>query len=196
MTIEVRITDAADAPIIALLGRLTFAETFGDLFDRHPDDLARYLATTFGVAKIVASLSQPENRYWLAFVDGLPVGYAKLKAPSPHPSLTAQNPVQLQKIYVLRDFLANGIGIPLLDAAREAAVAQGADAMWLSVLKENARAIRFYAKHGFDMIGEDTFTIGAQTFDFSVLAKSFNPGQQTPARYEPPRQVRGRRWRR
>jgi ribosomal protein S18 acetylase RimI-like enzyme len=170
MTTDVRIADANDAPIIALLGRLTFVETFGHLFEQHRDDLAQYLVDTFSVAKIKASLAHPENFFWLALVDNLPVGYAKLKIPSSHALLAAETPGQLQKIYVLQSFLAEGIGILLLNAAREKAVERGADTIWLSVLKDNERAIRFYEKYDFASIGSDTFTIGAMTFNFGVLS--------------------------
>lgn len=78
---------------------------------------------------------------------------------------------QLQKIYVLRDFLGRGAGLPLLRASLARAVAVRAPAVWLAVLRQNDRAIRFYDKHGFAPVGPHRFTIGAQSFDFAVLSK-------------------------
>jgi hypothetical protein len=43
-------------------------------------------------------------------VRGLPVGYAKLKHPSPPPCQDAPDAAQLQKIYVSREFLGAHIG--------------------------------------------------------------------------------------
>jgi hypothetical protein len=85
--IQIKSAGIEDAPIVALLGRLAFSETFGHLFTRHTGDLAGYLADTFGLAKIRGSLGQSENQYWLALADGLPIGYAKLKYPSEMPQL-------------------------------------------------------------------------------------------------------------
>ena len=79
---RIRAACPKDAEILALLGRLTFSETFGYLFRDHPDDLRAYLDTTFGVEKIRRSLGKTENAYWLASIRSLPVGYAKLKHPS------------------------------------------------------------------------------------------------------------------
>ena len=35
--------------------------------------------------------------------------------------------------------------------------------------QQNARAIRFYEREGFDALGEDTYTIGALTFEFHLM---------------------------
>jgi hypothetical protein len=74
MTAEIRPATSEDAAIVALLGRITFAETFGYLFRSRPAELRAYLDSTFGVGKIVTSLGRPENACWLALSDCLPVG--------------------------------------------------------------------------------------------------------------------------
>jgi ribosomal protein S18 acetylase RimI-like enzyme len=175
MNIQIRLAEVEDAPVVALLGRLTFSETFGYLFEHHPEDLAKYLIATFSVAKIRRSLGQPNNHYWLAFADDLPVGYAKLKNPWEAPKLSTLRAAQIQKIYILRDYLAQGIGLPLLQAACGLAADLNVETIWLTVLNENERAIRFYKRHGFTTLGQATFQIGAQTFDFEVLRKDLGP---------------------
>ena len=106
---QIRIANAKDAAGIAQLGRLTFTETFGDLF-RDGKDLENYLVQTFSEEKIRSSLSKENNTFWLACMDDLPVGYAKLKKNSPSSFLDGDRIGQLQKIYVLKDFLAQKIG--------------------------------------------------------------------------------------
>ena len=170
MNLHIRTATPDDAATVALLGRITFAETFGHLFLNHAADLRSYLDRTFAVAKIRNSLGEPDNRYWLSLLDGLPVGYAKLKYPSPTPLLPKEDPAQLQKIYVLREFLAQGIGKVLLSAMLTDAVRRGLNTLWLDVLKQNTRAIRFYEREDFVPLGDDTYTIGAQTFEFHLMA--------------------------
>jgi ribosomal protein S18 acetylase RimI-like enzyme len=160
-----------DAGVIALLGRITFAETFGYLFVDHQDDLLAYLDRTFDVGKIRRSMDDPRNSYWLGFADGLPVGYAKLKYPSITSSLEGKDAAQLQKIYVLKDFLGRGIGKCLLQIVVDHAVNRQIENLWLDVLKENTRAVLFYEREGFDALGEDTYTIGAQTFAFHLMMR-------------------------
>ena len=170
MDLQTRIATRGDSEVIALLGRITFTETFGHLFLNHQTDLADYLDRTFAVAKIRNSLGEPDNRYWLAFRQDLPVAYAKLKHPSPTALLPGEDPAQLQKIYVLRDFLALGIGQALLAEVLDHAARRSLKTIWLDVLKQNTRAIRFYDRQGFLPLGDDTYTIGAQTFEFHLMA--------------------------
>ncbi len=78
----IREATVADAAYISLLGRVTFAETFGHHFS-DPQDLLDYHERTFTVSKIRAGLQKRNNVFWLAMVDELPVGYAKLKLAAP-----------------------------------------------------------------------------------------------------------------
>lgn len=171
MNATVSRAEPADAATLALLGRITFAETFGALFRNHPADLQQYLDATFNVAKLERSLGKPENCYWLASLERLPVGYAKLKCRSSLPGQPRQPAAQLQKIYVLEEFLAQRIGRALLAHVLPAA-ATCAPLIWLDVLRENTRAIRFYRRFGFASVGEDTYTIGVQRFSFHLMTRS------------------------
>jgi len=170
MDLQIRRAEPNDAVTIALLGRITFAETFGYLYQEHRDDLRVYLDGTFAVAKIRRSLEQPQNAYWLGSIAGLPVSYVKVKYPSATPLFDQSEIMQLQKIYVLQEFLGQGIGKLLLQAVLTHAGSLQVTTIWLDVLKENTRAVRFYEQQGFTVAGDDTYTIGAQTFDFSVMA--------------------------
>jgi hypothetical protein len=166
----IRLATPEDAAIIALLGRITFTESFGNLFSVH-SDLQEYYSETFSVQKIKTSLQKEENVYWLAFADDLPVGYAKLKLHSTTPFLQDDNTCQLQKIYVLKDFLSLKIGLALQTILLDKAKASNCNYIWLSVYKENERAINFYLKNGFDKIGDHNFSIGRENFDFMSMAK-------------------------
>jgi ribosomal protein S18 acetylase RimI-like enzyme len=167
---EIRRATPEDAVTVALLGRITFAESFRHLFRSHPHELRSYLDSTFGVGKIEISLQAPENVYWLAFRDLLPIGYAKLKHPSAPSDKAGENAAQLQKIYVLNEFLGERIGGALLRQVSPEAKRR-APKLWLDVLHENERAIGFYRKHGFSITGEDTYRIGSQTFLFDLMSK-------------------------
>ncbi|WP_298791157.1 GNAT family N-acetyltransferase [uncultured Allomuricauda sp.] len=167
---EISRATPSDATIIALLARITFTETFGHYFE-DKSDLENYLDHTFNVKKLKSSLTNPNNLYWLAYLDELPVGYAKLKLNSPSSFLNESELCQLQKIYVLKDFLSKKIGLALQNVLLEEAKSK-APKIWLSVLKENVRAIRFYEKNGFEKIGDHDFQIGKEHFEFQAMVKS------------------------
>lgn len=168
--IQLKAATMDDATYISLLGRFTFTETFGHYF-REKTDLENYLEQTFNVSKLRNSLKKTNNVYWLAYSNELPVGYAKLKLNSPSQFINAENVCQLQKIYVLKDFLSQKVGLALQNELLKRA-AKEADKIWLSVLKENERAIRFYLKNGFEPIGDHDFQIGKEHFEFMAMAKS------------------------
>lgn len=160
----------SDAKDIAHLARVTFTETFGHYFS-DKTDLENYLDLTFNIQKLKNSLKKPNNVYWLAHVDNLPVGYAKLKLNSPTPFIKEQGVCQLQKIYVLKDYLSKKVGLALQNVLLDEAQNK-ASKIWLSVLKENLRAIRFYEKNGFKKIGDHDFQIGKEHFEFQAMVKS------------------------
>jgi ribosomal protein S18 acetylase RimI-like enzyme len=173
LSLEIQRATSEDAELVALLGRTTFAETFGYLFANHRADLDQYLDKTFSVQKIERSLGNSVNNYWIVRFDRLPVAYAKLKFPSLAPSSTSKNEAQLQKIYVLRNFLGQGIGRHLLQGVFCRATQLNASSVWLVVLAENQQAIRFYERAGLQRRGRHEFAIGAQAFDFDLLSRTF-----------------------
>lgn len=169
-TLKIREANIADAQFIAILGRVTFTETFDHYF-KDSNDLLEYYNRTFSVEKIKKSIDNSNNIFWIAFVNELPVGYAKLKLNSPSEFLKYKNTSQLQKIYVLKDFLSMKIGLELQTKLIEKAKVNGSELIWLSVLKSNNRAIQFYKKNGFINIGNHNFQIGKEKFEFNVMSK-------------------------
>ncbi|MCB0397552.1 MAG: GNAT family N-acetyltransferase [Flavobacteriales bacterium] len=167
---DIRKATVEDAPIIALLGRITFNETFGHLF-KDKNDLLAYHERTFSVAKIEGSLQDQENVFWIAFRDNLPIGYAKLKLNSPSEFIGSDSVCQLQKIYVLKDFLSLKVGLQLQETLLKEARERNYKTIWLSVLQGNDWAIGFYEKNDFKNIGVHHFQIGKEVFRFNAMAR-------------------------
>lgn len=170
--ITIRKAIPTDAPCIALLARITFTETFNNHFN-DPQDLQNYYNETFSVKKISNSIQNENNIFWIAFCDEIPVGYAKLKKHSKTTFINSNSVSQLQKIYVLKDFLSKKIGYKLQNEIFEETKLIKTKKLWLSVLKTNYRAINFYKKSDFTQIGTHTFDIGKAHFNFIVLKKDF-----------------------
>lgn len=169
--LKIKVATTENAEAIALLARITFGETFGHLF-RDKNDLLAYYRKTFSVQKIRKSIQKENNIFWIAFIDEIdfPVGYAKLKLHSKSDFLTNEKQSQLQKIYVLKDFLSKKVGISLQNEVMKKA-GLVSDTIWLSVLESNERAINFYTKTDFKPIGNHDFSIGKEDFQFIAMAK-------------------------
>lgn len=166
--IKIRRATPEDAQFIALLGRITFTETFSEYFN-DKKDLFHYYEQTFNVPKIRLSLQKESNRYWIALWNGLPVGYAKLKINSTTEFISDESTSQLQKVYVLKEFLDKKIGKLLMAELMQSFNESDKSYIWLSVLKQNERALKFYYRNNFKNVGEHLFQIGSEVFDFYVL---------------------------
>ena len=102
----------ADAKYISLLAKINFSESFGNLFTSE-EELRIYIDKTFSVKKMKDSLENPSTIFWIAYVQTLPVGYAKLKKDIPVPDTNYREAAELQKLYILKDYLAEGNGSKL-----------------------------------------------------------------------------------
>lgn len=168
--LQIRTATPEDAQHIALLGRVTFTETFSEYFGDQ-QDLFDYYEQTFNVAKIKAGIQNPNNKFWIALWNDLPIGYAKLKINSSTEFIESTHVSQLQKIYVLKEFLDKKAGKALMDELMSFFNSSEQAHIWLSVLNSNERALNFYEKNGFAKVGEHQFSIGKETFDFFALSK-------------------------
>jgi ribosomal protein S18 acetylase RimI-like enzyme len=168
--ILIRRADISDSAIIASLGRITFTETFGDLFPKR--GLEDYLIKTFSVENISFSLGKKNNIYWLAFEDGNPVGYAKIKLDSEAEEIGNDEQIQLQKIYVLKEYLDKNIGSALMKEILSYEKINTGSVLWLVVLYSNERAIKFYDRFGFKKFKKHYQQIGAINFKYEIMVKA------------------------
>lgn len=169
--IRIRKATEADAVVLALLARVTFAETFEPYFTDRQGLLEHYEAT-FSVQNISRSLRNPNNVFWIATHKKLPVGYIKLKKEAPLQSGIFGRASQLEKIYVLKDYLSKGVGQQLQQALYNELRTVASQHLWLHVWEKNLRAIGFYQKHGFVEIDRNFFTVGRDQFCFLTMNKN------------------------
>ncbi|WP_263729767.1 GNAT family N-acetyltransferase [Cellulomonas sp. SG140] len=86
-------------------------------------------------------------------------------------ALTLSPTVELSKCYVHPDHHGSGVSSRLMAATLEAACGTGAAGVWLGVNQLNGRAQRFYARHGFAVVGTKHFRVGSRVEDDYVLER-------------------------
>jgi GNAT superfamily N-acetyltransferase len=152
------------------MAREAFADTFAHLYD--PAHFSEFLDAAYGPEGRMAKDLGDQAVRWLAASDGGgPVGYAKLtplRAAAPAPKRGA---VELQQIYVLRPWQGRGVAEHLMEWALATARDLDAPEIYLTVFDHNARAKRFYARHGFAEVGRCTFALGDRVDDDRVWRK-------------------------
>ena len=171
----IRRAGPADAETLAAIGAQTFIETFGHLYD--PSDLETYLAEAYALDRTRADLADPTKASWLVEQDGKAIGYA-LAGPCglPHDEVTPASG-ELKRIYFLKDSQGGGLGKRLFAEVIAWLQKEGPRDVWIGVWSENYGAQRFYARHGFEKVGEYGFPVG-KTVDLEFIlrrdAKSFS----------------------
>jgi ribosomal protein S18 acetylase RimI-like enzyme len=172
--VRIRIAAPADAARIAAFGAQGFHDTFA--VDNRPEDMAAYLAETFGEPQQLAELRDPRSTYLIAEreVDAghaEMVGYARVLA-SETPACVPTTPaVEIARLYARRDVIGQGVGSALITACLAHARALGARAVWLGVWEHNARAIAFYERWGFEDVGAYPFVLGADVQTDRIMAR-------------------------
>ena len=143
------------------MGASTFAHTFGP--DNTPENMAAYLAASFSPALQAKEITNPNTTLLIAEIDGIAAGYAKLELSAPPSCITGPNPVELSRLYVLREFIGSGVGAALMESCINEAKRVGNATMWLGVWERNERAQGFYKRCGFKEVGEHSFLLGSDT---------------------------------
>jgi len=98
-------------------------------------------------------------------------GYAMIAGDPPPVDNDWRKPAELRRIYVDADRHASGVAANLMSMSLDLAAQAGHDWMWLGTNVENARALRFYEKSGFTIVGRRTFRVGPSVESDYVLAR-------------------------
>ena len=89
-----------------------------------------------------------------------PIGYVTAcPAHLPHPDV-APGDGEIQRLYILQGHQGAGRGTALLTTALDWLERDGPSALWIGVWSENYGAQRFYARHGFEIVGDYSFMVG------------------------------------
>ena len=168
MSIRVVIANQSHRFTISSIGKQSFRDAFSHLF-KNKEELFEYLEYTYHPDKIGKSLEKENNIFFLAFVENVPVGFAKVKKSSLNEQIESIAQMELQKVYVLSYYHGSGAGQALLDATLDLAQEIQPDFLWLDTHINNDKAIRFYERNGFKKSGKYHFTIGTQTFQYHLM---------------------------
>ncbi|MGZ8335341.1 MAG: N-acetyltransferase family protein [Allosphingosinicella sp.] len=154
-----------DAAILSDIGNRSFIETFGHLYSA--ENLAAFLVN-HSEASWRGELGDPLNTVRLGEQDKTAVAFAKLGPPS-LPVEPAGRSIELKQFYVLTPWHGTAVARELMDWVLTEAHARGADEIYLSVFTENARAIRFYERYGFEYVAPYHFMVGTQADEDMIM---------------------------
>lgn len=140
------------------IGRQTFYETFST--GNTQENMQKYLDERFSIEKLTAELNDKNAIFYFAQLENKIVGYLKINFGDSQTELKDDKSLEIERIYVLKEFQGKKIGQILYDKAIEIAKQKDADYIWLGVWEENPRAISFYKKNGFVEFDRHIFKLG------------------------------------
>ncbi len=157
------------AEIIADVGQRSFYDAFSE--HNSPDDMNKYLSEKFSTENIKKEILEPTAKFYIAYFENTPVGYLKLLAAEIPGEIKGKNPIEIQRIYVLKEYYDKKIGKELMLAAIDYASKNSFDSIWLGVWQLNIRAVEFYKKWGFEIFGSRNFKLGNDIKDDFLMIK-------------------------
>ena len=140
------------------IGRQTFQETFSE--SNSEDNMKSYLDERFSKVKLTVELTDVNSEFYFATLDNEAIGYLKVNFGESQTELKDSKALEIERIYVSKEFLGKSVGQFLYDKAIQIAKQKGAEYVWLGVWEENPRAISFYKKNGFIEFDKHIFRLG------------------------------------
>lgn len=154
MTSIIRATPA-DLQLVAEIGKISFTESHKKSAEAKV--INSYLDALYSFESFAADLQNPKNLYHLLYHNGEAVGYSKIILNAPHANIPGAHVTKLERIYLLEKFYDLKLGKELFEFNLNLSKTNNQTGMWLFVWKENKRAIRFYEKAGFVIVGSHNF---------------------------------------
>jgi GNAT superfamily N-acetyltransferase len=164
MSITTRRAGSSDADLLHDLAARTFGLACPP--GTRQSDIDAFVASHLSRERFAGYLADPGRILLVVADDGVPVGYSMLvQGPIADPDAAAVvdgASIELSKFYLTAERHGSGAAAALMAATLDEAARTGARSCWLGVNQRNARAGRFYAKQGFEIVGEKRFRVGDQ----------------------------------
>jgi ribosomal protein S18 acetylase RimI-like enzyme len=149
---------AANVMQLQALSKSTFTETFSS--SNSESNLNAYLNNAFNLERLTAELNNIHSKFYFALIDNLPIGYLKLNFAEAQTELQDHTSLEIERIYVLKEFHGAKVGQLLFSKAVEMAKACDLKYIWLGVWEKNTQALKFYTKNGFVQFDQHIFKMG------------------------------------
>lgn len=155
---KIRKVSLKDIEKLREIGKLTFAETF--FSENSEENMTKYLENGFSTEKLKTELTDKNAEFYFAELKGKVIGYLKVNIGESQTEIKIKNALEIERIYVLKEFHGKKVGQILYAKALELAKEKNVENVWLGVWEQNPRAIRFYEKNGFVPFDKHIFKLG------------------------------------
>lgn len=156
--ITIRRAQLDDSAALSHIAEHTFRETFAT--ENNLTDMELHCSKKFGVEIQRQEILDPNCATLLAMIENQLVGFAQVRLHSPKACVAVDHPAELHRLYVGKEWHGRGVAHKLMANILSTVSATGVDHVWLGVWEHNPRAIAFYSKYEFRVVGEHVFQFG------------------------------------
>ncbi|NEQ53743.1 MAG: GNAT family N-acetyltransferase [Leptolyngbya sp. SIO3F4] len=161
-----------DAEAVAHLAEQTFRDTF--TLDNNLTDMDLHCTKHFGTEIQRQEILDTNSVTILAEEEKQLIGFAQVRLHSPKECVSADRPSELRRLYVSKEWYGRGIAHKIMSQILSTAAQARADYIWLGVWEHNPRAMAFYRKYGFKVVGEHVFQFGKEQQRDLVMVTEVN----------------------
>ena len=173
VSILIRRAGIEDSDMLLQLSKTTFFKAFAHL--NEPQNMAAYASLQFTREAILLQLNNPASTFYFAIVNEQIAGYFKLNTGESQTDFKDEHGLEVERIYVSVTYQGRQIGTHMIAFVIEEAKRQKLDNIWLGVWELNTRAVKFYEKHGFKIVGSHEFMLGKDRQVDLLMKKIINP---------------------
>jgi ribosomal protein S18 acetylase RimI-like enzyme len=153
-----------DAELIAEIGRTSWIEAHGSSAEN--EHIQYYVDQKYSKEVILEQIKSPSNKYYIIHWNDKPAGYSNLILDAKDSNIHLLDVAELDRLYLLSEFYNRKLGWELLNFNIKLAKENSQNGLWLYVWKGNERALSFYQKAGFEIVG---------SHDFQISETHYNP---------------------
>lgn len=150
--------------LIAEIGKKSFIESHGESASKK--DVDDFVLKTYNKEVLLKELKDPNVDYHIIYYNNKVAGYSKIEMNTPNTNITQIKITKLDRFYLLKEYYGLKLGVKLIDFIVEISKKHQQKGIWLAVWIENKRAINFYTKAGFKIVGK---------YDFQISKTHSNP---------------------
>jgi len=155
---EIKKVTPSEIDQLQKISKQTFYETFS--IGNTLENMNKYLDEGFSIEKLTTELNNTNSEFYFALFENNIIGYLKINFGKSQTELQDNNALEIERIYILKEFQEKKIGQLLYDRALQIARHNRVEYIWLAVWEENPRAINFYKKNGFTEFDKHIFKLG------------------------------------
>jgi diamine N-acetyltransferase len=170
MTINIKECTVEDSRQLQDISYVTFNETFKH--QNSPGNMKAYLERAFNLNQLEKELANISSQFYFVYLNHELAGYLKVNTKDAQTEEMGDEALEIERIYIKREYQKHGLGKYMLNKAIEMAKARNMKKIWLGVWEKNENAIAFYQKMGFVQTGAHSFYMGDEEQRDLIMTKT------------------------